>query len=132
MSFRRSLILALVAGTVVAMPAQAAMSVGAFLAKAAPLRANPLMALMSPDYATLKAEADAATRELKADQAARAAAGKPPIACIPEGQSVGILDMLSGLDALSPTEKKLPLKQGYARVLQKKFPCGRAGGGTTI
>ena len=107
----------------VAAPASAAMSIGAFLAKAAPLRANPLMALMSPDYATLKTEADAATRQLKADGAARKAAGKPPIACIPDGQSIGILDMLSGLDALSTAEKKLPLKDGYAKVIARKYPC---------
>ncbi|TPG10438.1 hypothetical protein EAH84_12440 [Sphingomonas oligophenolica] len=99
------------------------MTVDSFLAKAAPLRANPLLALMSPDYTTLKAEADAATRQLKADGVARRTAGKPPIACIPEGQSVGIMDMLAGLDALSPTDKKLPLKDGYARVIAKKYPC---------
>jgi hypothetical protein len=121
MSFKPLIALALVAG--VAVPASAAMTVGSFLAKAAPLRANPLMALMSPDYATLKAEADAATRQLKAEGAARRAAGKPPIACVPEGQSIGIMDMLSGLDALSPAEKRLPLKDGYAHVIAKKFPC---------
>ena len=104
-------------------PADAAMSVGAFLAKAAPLRANPLLALMSPDYPTLKAEADDATRQLKADRAARAAAGKPPIACVPPGQSLGIMDMLAGLDALPAADKKRPLKDGYARVLQQRFPC---------
>jgi len=31
--------------------------------------------------------------------------------------------MLGGLDALSPAEKKLPLKEGYARVLAKTYPC---------
>ena len=99
------------------------MSVGTFLNRAAPLRANPLMALMSPDYALLKGEADAATRALHADAAARRAAGKPPIACIPEGQSLGITDMLDGLDALPAADKRLPLKDGYARVLAQRFPC---------
>jgi len=125
MSFK-SLIAPLAATVAIAgmaAPASAAMTVGTFLARAAPLRANPLMALMSPDYTLLKAEADQATRQLKADGAARKAAGKPPIACIPEGQSIGIMDMLLGLDALSPAEKKLPLKDGYARVVAKKFPC---------
>jgi hypothetical protein len=122
MSFRMPLFLAAVA--LIAAPADAAMTVGTFLSKAAPLRANPFTALTNPDYPVLKAEADAATRALKADRAARAAAGKPPIACIPEGESLGILDMLTGLDALSPAEKRLPLKDGYARVLAKRFPCG--------
>lgn len=99
------------------------MTVGAFLARAEPLRANPLMALMSPDYTVLKAEADAATRALRADAAQRKAAGKKPIACMPEGEKLGITDMLDGLDELSPKEKRLPLKDGYARVLAKTFPC---------
>ena len=107
----------------VATPASAAMTVGAFLARAEPLRANPLMALMSPDYPVLKAEADAATRALRADAAQRKAAGKKPIACMPEGEKLGITDMLDGLDALSPKEKRLPLKDGYARVLARTFPC---------
>ena len=107
----------------VATPASAAMTVGAFLARAEPLRANPLMALMSPDYPVLKAEADAATRALRADAAQRKAAGKKPIACMPEGEKLGITDMLDGLDALSPKEKSLPLKDGYARVLARTFPC---------
>ena len=126
MSFRlpaSAMLAAITLGTAGAAVAALPMTVGAFLTRAAPLRANPLMALMSPDYPVLKAEADAATRELKADRAARQAAGKPPIACIPEGQSIGITDMLGGLDALPAADKRLPLKDGYARVLAKRFPC---------
>jgi len=105
-------------------PASAAMTVGSFLARAAPLRANPFTALTNPDYQVLKAEADAATRQLRAEGAARSAAGKPPIACMPEGEKIGILQMLGGLDALSAAEKRLPLKEGYARVLARTYPCG--------
>ncbi len=121
MSYKPLIALAVSLG--LATPAAAAMSVGTFLAKAAPLRANPFTALTNPDYPVLKAEADAATRQLRAEGAARVAAGKPPIACIPDGESIGILQMLGGLDALSPAEKKLPLKDGYARVLAKTYPC---------
>jgi ABC-type glycerol-3-phosphate transport system substrate-binding protein len=116
-------LIALVVSLGLATPAAAVMTVGTFLAKAAPLRANPFTALTNPDYPVLKAEADAATRQLRAEGAARMAAGKPPIACLPEGQSIGILQMLGGLDALSPADKKLPLKDGYARVLAKTYPC---------
>ena len=121
MSFKLPIAILLTLG--IAVPAEAAMTVGTFLNRAAPLRANPIMALMSPDYPALKAEADAAKQQLRAEQAARLAAHKPPIACIPEGQSIGIMDMLSGLDTLSPAEQKLPLKDGYARVLARNFPC---------
>jgi hypothetical protein len=67
----------------VAMPASAAMTVGTFLARANALRDQGPMALMSPDLPALKAEAKGATNQLKAERAARAAAGKPPIACVP-------------------------------------------------
>lgn len=106
-----------------AVPADAAMTVGAFLARAQPLRDQGIAAILNPDFQLLKGEADDATRQLRADRLAREAAGKPPIACIPDGQSIGITDMLDGLAALPPADRKLPLKDGYARVLAKRFPC---------
>ncbi|WP_254602883.1 hypothetical protein [Sphingomonas bacterium] len=115
--------LSAIAVLAVATPAMAAMSVATFLSRAEPLRANPLMALTSPDYPALKAEAAAATHQLRAEADARRAAGKKPIACVPDGQSIGIMEMLGGLDALSPADKRLPLKDGYARVLAKNYPC---------
>jgi hypothetical protein len=33
------------------------------------------------------------------------------------------MEMLSGLEALPAADKKLPLKDGYARVIAKRFPC---------
>jgi hypothetical protein len=107
----------------VAMPASAAMTVGTFLTRANALRDQGPMALMSPDLPALKTEAKAATNQLKAERAARAAAGKPPIACVPEGQSVGIMDMLDGLNELPASYRKRPLKDGYARVLANLYPC---------
>ncbi|MDY1009811.1 MULTISPECIES: hypothetical protein [unclassified Sphingomonas] len=106
-----------------AMPASAAMTVGTFLARANALRDQGPMALMSPDFPALKAEAKAATTQLKAERATRAAAGKPPIACVPEGESVGIMDMLDGLSDLPASYQKRPLKDGYARVLANLYPC---------
>ena len=106
-----------------AMPASAAMTVGTFLARANALRDQGPMALMSPDFPALKAEAKAATTQLKAERAARAAEGKPPIACVPEGESVGIMDMLDGLSDLPASYQKRPLKDGYARVLANLYPC---------
>ncbi|SFO26471.1 hypothetical protein [Sphingomonas sp. OK281] len=107
----------------VAMPASAAITVGTFLARANALPDQGPMALMSPDLPALKAEAKAATNQLKAERAARAAAGKPPIACVPEGESVGIMDMLDGLNELPASYRKRPLKDGYARVLANLYPC---------
>ena len=106
-----------------AMPVSAVMTVGTFLARANALRDQGPMALMSPEFPALKAEAKAATTQLKAERAARAAAGKPPIACVPEGESVGIMDMLDGLSELPASYQKRPLKDGYARVLANLYPC---------
>lgn len=118
----KAMIAATLAGGM-AMPASAAMTVGTFLARANALRDQGPMALMSPDFPALKAEAKAATTQLKAERAARAAAGKPPIACVPEGESVGIMDMLDGLSDLPASYQKRPLKDGYARVLANLYPC---------
>jgi len=118
----KAVIAALLAGGM-AMPASAAMTVGTFLARANALRDQGPMALMSPDFPALKAEAKAATTQLKTERAARAAAGKPPIACVPDGESVGIMDMLDGLSDLPASYQKRPLKDGYARVLANLYPC---------
>lgn len=120
---RRSLPALALAATLVAAPASAAMTVGTFVSKANALRANPLTAMVSPDFATLRAEAQAAAAALKADRDRRRAAGRPPIACPPAGQSVGILEMLDGLAALPAADQRLPLKDGYAKVIAKRFPC---------
>ncbi len=117
--------LAAVALIGVAVPANAAMTVGTFLARANALRdQGTVMAMMSPDLPELKAEAKIAKNQLKAENAARVAAGKPPIACVPEGESIGIMDMLDGLERLPASYRKRPLKDGYARVLAQTFPCG--------
>lgn len=119
---RKSLIVGLLLFASAA-PASAAMTVGAFVAKANALRANPLTAFTSPDFSLLRTEAQAATAQLKAEREARKAAGQPPIACVPQGQSIGIVEMVDGLGALPAADQRLPLKQGYAKVLARKFPC---------
>ena len=110
-----------------AAPAAASMTVGAFVAKASALRANPLTALASPDFPLLRAEASAAATQLKAERDQRKAAGKPPIACPPAGQSIGITEMLDGLAALPARDQRLPLKDGYAKVIAQRFPCPARG-----
>jgi hypothetical protein len=73
----------------VAIPASAAMTVGTFLARANALRDQGPMALMSPDLPALKAEAKAATNQLKAEGAARAAAGKRRLPAFPRANRSG-------------------------------------------
>jgi hypothetical protein len=117
------LFLALLPALLLAAPADAAMTVGTFLSRAQPLRDQGMLAVLNPDFPVLKGEADAATRALRAEAAQRRAAGKKPVACVPDGQGIGITEMLDELDALPPAAKRLPLKDGYARVLARRFPC---------
>jgi hypothetical protein len=42
---------------------------------------------------------------------------------VPEGESIGIEEMLDGLGALPAAYHKRPLKDGYARVIAQRFPC---------
>jgi len=116
-------LLATAAILLAAAPASAAMTVGTFLARANALKAQGPLALVSPDFQVLRGEAQAATAQLKAERDARKAKGLKPIACPPPGQSIGITEMLDGLGRLSPAEQKLPLKDGYAKVIAKRFPC---------
>lgn len=116
-------LVALLAVATLASPAAAAMTVGTFVAKANALRANPLTAIASPDLGTLRSEAQAAAAQLKAERDARRAEGKPPIACVPAGQSIGIMEMIDGLAALPAPDQRLPLKQGYAKVIARRYPC---------
>ena len=107
----------------VASPANAAMTVGTFLTRANALRDQGIGAMLSPDFQVLREEARLAKNQLKAENAARLAARKPALACVPEGESIGIEEMLDGLAALPAADKRRPLKDGYGKVLAKRFPC---------
>jgi len=106
-----------------AVPAGAAMTTGTFVARANTLRAQGFAALLSPDFQVLKEEARVARQELKAESEARVKAGKRPIACVPDGETIGIEEMLDELARLPAADQRKPLKDGYARVLSRRFPC---------
>lgn len=115
--------LAVILALAAAVPAGAAMTVGTFVNRANTLREQGIAAMLSPDFQVLKEEARQARRQLKADNAARLDAGKRPIACVPDGETIGIEEMLDGLAALPAADQRRPLKDGYAKVLAARFPC---------
>lgn len=117
------LLLAILLSATVAAPASAAMTTGAFVQRANALRAQGFAALLSPDFQVLREEARAAREQLKAESAARVRAGKRPIACVPEGQTIGIEEMIDRLAALPAAVQRRPLRDGYAQVLARRFPC---------
>lgn len=107
----------------VAVPASAAMTVGTFVQRANSLRDMGFAAMLAPDFQVLKEEARVAKQQLKAENAARQRAGKKPIACVPEGETIGIEEMVDGLASLPAADQRRPLKDGYAKVIARRFPC---------
>lgn len=100
-----------------------AMTVDQFLAKANALKAKGMMALLSPDVGVLKSEMADAIQALKAEKAARKAAGLPPRVCAPEGTKITQNEMLGGLAALPPAQRAGSLKDGVSQVMRNRFPC---------
>ena len=113
----------LLATALLAAPASAAITTGTFVKRANTLRAQGFAALLSPDFQVLREEARVAREQLKAESAARVRAGKRPIACVPDGQTIGIEEMIDRLAALPAPVQRRPLKDGYAQVLARRFPC---------
>ena len=108
-----------------AAPAMAGPTVASFLARANPVRDQGLLAMLSPEVPQLRAEAKQAVREMKADNAARARAGKRPIYCKPEDEpDPSVEDVVDALNDIPPRQQRqLQLKDGIARVMAGYFPC---------
>ncbi len=111
-----------VAAAILPLSAQA-MTVDQFLAKANALKAKGMMALFSSDIGLLKAEMGDAIKAWKADKAARKAAGKPPLACAPEGTKMNSDDLMKWLAALPPDQRAGSLREGFAHVVINRYPC---------
>ncbi len=114
---------ALAAALGLAAPASATMTVETFLAKVAALKAKGPLALFSGDIGLLKRESNAAIANIAADKKARAAAGKPPLYCASDKTRMSSNEMIAGLQAIPPSERRMPLQDGFMRVIAKKYPC---------
>ncbi len=104
-------------------PAAAAMTVETFLAKIAGLKAKGPLALFSGDIGLLKRESAAAIDGISADKKARAAAGKPPLYCASDKTRMSAGEMITGLQTIPPHERRIPLQDGFIRVIARKYPC---------
>ena len=104
-------------------PASAAITVETFLAKIAGLKAKGPLALFSGDIGLLKRESAAAVEGMAADKKARKAAGKPPLYCAPEKTNMSANEMIAGLKAIPPAERRISLQDGFIRVIARKYPC---------
>ena len=112
-----------VASLGLAAPATAAISVDTFLAKIAGLKAKGPLALFSGDIGLLKRESQAAIASMDADKRARLAAGVPPLHCAPAKSKMTANEMIAGLQSIPPQERRISLKDGFTRVIIRKYPC---------
>ncbi len=103
--------------------AAAAMDVAIFLAKVTALKARGPLALFSSDYGLLKREAAVATMQISADKKARAAAHQPPLYCAAGNQRMSADEMIAALSAIPPAERGMSLKDGFMRVIVRRYPC---------
>ena len=99
-------------------------SVASFLARANPIRDQGVLGMLSPDVPQLRAEAKEAVRRMKADNAARARAGKP-IYCKPADEpDPSVEEVVDALNELPVRQQRqLALKDGIARVMARFYPC---------
>jgi hypothetical protein len=106
-----------------ASPAAAAITVETFLAKIAGLKKKGPLALFSGDIGVLKRESAAAVAGMESDKKARAAAGRPPLFCAPASTKMSAGEMIAGLQSIPPGERRIPLQDGFSRVIARKYPC---------
>lgn len=99
------------------------MSVETFLAKIAGLKAKGPFALFSGDIGLLKRESAVAIAGITADKKARAAAGKPPLYCASDTTRMSASEMIAGLQTIPAHERRIPLQEGFIRVISRKYPC---------
>lgn len=109
---------------ILAAPAGAsAMTVAEFLAKADALQAKGVGALFSGDLKLLKTEVTSAGKALRAEQAAAVKAGRKPTACLPAKAATNSDELLAYFRAIPPAQREMSVKDGFAGLIRKKYPC---------
>ena len=100
-------------------------TVASFLARANPIRDQGVLGMLSPEVPQLRAEAKDAVRQMKAEAAVRARAGKPPLYCKPADEpDPAVEEVVDALNDISPSQQRtMPLKDGIARVMARFYPC---------
>jgi hypothetical protein len=101
------------------------MTVATFLAKAEALKKKGAMAVFSSDIGKLKAEVEGSGKQLRAERlAAQKSGGKPAFCPPPAGKgSVNSNELLAHFNAIPPAQRGMSVKDGFAGLLRKKFPC---------
>ena len=108
----------------VATPASAAMSVNDFLTRASALEKKGVTALFTQDYKLLRGEVKGAGEALRASEKAARAAGRKPVACLPENKvPVKSDELLAYFRAIPPARRGITVASAFTEMMSKKYPC---------
>ena len=105
--------------------ATAAMPVSTFLAKADRLKSKGPLAMFSGDLKLLMGQIKTDAGELRAENKAAAAAGKPKAYCTPDGGvKMSDRDILAAMQAVPPAERsRTSTKAALRAYFARRFPC---------
>jgi hypothetical protein len=100
------------------------MPVSTFLEKADALKAQGMMAMLSPDIGVLKKEIQAAGLAARAERQAREAAGQPRLACPPDKLSMNSDELIESFRAIPAAKRpRVTVKQAMTELVRKRYPC---------
>jgi hypothetical protein len=100
------------------------MPVSTFLEKADALKAQGMMAILSPDIGVLKKEVQAAGLAARAERQAREAAGQPRLACPPEKVSMNSDELIEAFRAIPAAQRpRVSVKQAMTEMVRRRYPC---------
>lgn len=120
---RRPIMIMLGVLPLLAAPASA-MTVAEYLAKARALRASGAAAMFSSDLGVLRAESEKVGRELREQRLRDRKAGRSPAYCPPgDTSTLTPTELVSGLAAIPAPQRNISVRDGFARVLARRYPC---------
>jgi hypothetical protein len=101
-----------------------AMTVSEFLTRASALERKGPLALFSKDYSLLKDEVKSVGEGLRRDQKAARAAGRRPVACLPEDKApVTSGELLAYFRSIPPAQRNVSVAAAFTGMMKKKYPC---------
>jgi hypothetical protein len=108
--------------------AATAMPVSTFLAKADKVQKKGPLAMFSGDLKLLMGQVKTDAAELRAENKAAAAAGKPKAYCTaPGGVKMSNRDILSAMQAVPPAQRaRTSTKDALRAYFARRFPCPAA------
>jgi hypothetical protein len=121
---RKAILAAALASLGLASPATA-MDVATYLAKVELLRQRGSMtAMLSSEYAELRAEITASGAALRQERLAAVAAGRPPAYCPPAGANLTTEEIYAATSAVPPARRHtIQVSSALRAAFARKYPC---------